>query len=85
MKDIELRAHFQEIKESLNVSWLVSSGTSAMALVVGFVGVSLALEELHLLTAAFWLLIFALLYNVVIFIYMIYRWVARKRGASPLS
>jgi len=82
MDDIEMRAHFQGIKESLRVFGLASSGMSVMALVVGFLGIVLACEWSHLLPTALNLLISAAIYNVGICIYVICRWIARKRATK---
>ncbi len=82
MKDIEMRAHFQEIKESLKGFEVASFGTSMMALALGFLGLVFASQWLHLLPIGLGLVIFAGICNVGTLVYVTCKRIARKRRAK---
>ena len=78
----EIKTHLHKMEESAKESKLGTSGVAVMSLVLGLTGIALALPDLELLKVVLWLLVIATSYNFGIVIYVIYKWLARKRKAK---
>jgi len=78
----EIRTHLHKMEQSAKESRLGTSGVAVMSLVLGLTGIALARPDPELLIVALWLLGFATFYNFGILIYVICKWLARKRKAK---
>lgn len=78
----EIKTLLHKMEQSAKESKLGTSGVAVMSLVLGLTGIALALPDLELLKVVLWLLVIATSYNFGIVIYVIYKWLARKRKAK---